>query len=166
MINLAGATLAVATPAGEPIGGGDIAVAGMLSRLNVPRVVVVDGRPYQLFLRFKRVYKPYALHLHDFVHDVYPGTNKPKDFRSIVQLTDASHGVDRRVEIYMNHPLRYRGETFFQSSFLQGDAGTVLQVVQNPGRLVPYISCLLVSVGLLGHLLFRLDAFQKRMAKS
>ena len=33
----------------------------------------------------------------------------------------------------MNNPLRYNGETFYQSSYLPGDGGTILQVVRNPG---------------------------------
>ena len=53
------------------------------------------------------------------------------------------------MNIYMNHPLRYSGETFFQSSFLPGDRGTILQVVKNPGWLMPYVSCGLVSIGML-----------------
>jgi hypothetical protein len=32
-----------------------------------------------------------------------------------------------------------------------GDTLSILQVVQNPGWLIPYISCLLVTVGLLVH---------------
>ena len=52
--------------------------------------------------------------------------------------------------IYMNHPLRYRGETFFQSGYF-GETRTILQVVRNPGWLMPYIACSLVSLGLIVH---------------
>ena len=41
----------------------------------------------------------------------------------------------------MNHPLRYQGETFYQSGVLGLGKGTILQVVRNPGWLIPYISC-------------------------
>ena len=49
----------------------------------------------------------------------------------------------------MNHPLRYRGETFFQSGFEEGDKATVLQVVYNPSFVAPYIACVIVSLGLI-----------------
>ena len=51
----------------------------------------------------------------------------------------------------MNHPLRHAGETFYQYQFKTGDTGTVLQVVRNPGWLMPYIACAMVTLGLLLH---------------
>ena len=62
----------------------------------------------------------------------------------------------------MNHPLRYAGETFFQASFKRGDEGTVLQVVRNPGWLIPYISCAAISLGLLIHFTMVLTKFLSR----
>jgi len=44
------------------------------------------------------------------------------------------------VLIFMNQPLRYAGKTFYQASFGKGDTLSVLQVVKNPGWLLPYIS--------------------------
>jgi len=32
----------------------------------------------------------------------------------------------------MNNPLRYHGETFYQSGFKPGDQTTILQIVTNP----------------------------------
>jgi uncharacterized membrane protein len=51
----------------------------------------------------------------------------------------------------MNQPLRYDGKAFYQASFGKADTLSVLQVVENPGWLLPYISCVVVSVGLLWH---------------
>ena len=53
--------------------------------------------------------------------------------------------------IYMNQPLRYEGRTFYQASYGKGDTLSVLQVVANPGWLVPYLSCTLITLGLLVH---------------
>lgn len=116
-----------------------------------PQVLEYDGRPYELALRYKRVYKPYSVQLVDFKHDVYIGTNMPKNFSSQIRLIDPAHNENREVLIYMNNPLRYRGETFYQASFKQGDTGTVLQVVRNPGWLLPYIACTLGALGMLIH---------------
>ncbi|MGJ8635874.1 MAG: cytochrome c biogenesis protein ResB [Phycisphaerales bacterium] len=119
--------------------------------LNQPQLVEIDGRDYWIELRFKRTYKDYELRLIDFKHDLFTGTQMARNYSSQVQLTDSGRNVDREVLIYMNHPLRHAGETFYQSSFLENDAGTVLQVVKNPGWLIPYLSCTIVTLGMLIH---------------
>ena len=48
----------------------------------------------------------------------------------------------------MNHPLRYGGLTFYQASFANEDTTSILQVVKNPGWLLPYISVLLMGLGM------------------
>jgi hypothetical protein len=127
-----------------------------------PQTFVLDGRTYTVELRPERVYKPYQLTLLDFKHELYLGTNTPKNFESVVRVTDAAGGDAREARIYMNNPLRmapdgstvgliFSGETLYQSSFLPGDTGTVLQVVQNPGWLLPYVSCVLVFFGMVTH---------------
>lgn len=132
--------------------------------LEAPQAIVVDGRTYLLTLRFARTYKPYSLHLIDFKHDTFTGTEKARNFSSDVRLVDTSHNVDRTVHIYMNHPLRHAGETFYQASFLPNDSGTVLQVVQNPGWLIPYVSCSMITLGMLIHFGIRLMPAKRRHA--
>lgn len=124
-----------------------------------PQTVRLDGKDYRVALRFQREYKPYSLHLEEFRHDVYPGTNTPKNFSSKVRLIDKEQNEDREVLIYMNNPLRYRGATFYQASFLEGDAGTVLQVVTNPGWLMPYFACAMVALGMIVHFGMNLLSF-------
>ncbi len=132
--------------------------------VKVPQQVAVDGKTYLVSLRAKRSYKPYTFHLLEFRHDLYPGTNTPKNFSSLVRLVDPTTGEDREVKISMNDPLRYHGETFYQSGYLPNDAGTILQVVGNPGWLLPYASCIIVTLGLLIHFGLRLDDFLWRIA--
>jgi hypothetical protein len=128
-----------------------------------PQRVTAGGRTVDVALRFKRTYKPYTLRLHDFKHEKYIGTDRPRNFESVVRLIDPSRGVDRDdIRIYMNHPLRYEGETFYQSAFKPGDTGTILQVVRNPGWLLPYVSCVMVAAGLLWHFALSLAGFMKR----
>jgi len=64
----------------------------------------------------------------------------------------------------MNHPLRYGGKTFYQASFGKGDALSVLQVVRNPGWLIPYLSCALVALGLALHFGKKLSASLRNAA--
>jgi len=124
--------------------------------------VKIDGKVYNVALRFQREYKPYTLVLEEFRHDVYIGTDTPKNFSSRVRLIDPEQKEDREVLISMNAPLRYAGSTFYQASFLKGDAGTVLQVVTNPGWLMPYISCTLVCMGMIIHFGIHLLGFLQR----
>jgi hypothetical protein len=127
-----------------------------------PQTVTVDGKEYDLYLRFKRSYRDYAIRLDQFIHSKFVGTNTPKDFRSKVSVFEGERDKAAfNTDIYMNHPLRYRGETFYQASFLPGDQGTVLQVVRNPGWLLPYISCVVVGVGMLVHFGLHLGRFIK-----
>jgi cytochrome c biogenesis protein ResB len=123
--------------------------------------VTVDGKSYEVALRWKRIYKPYTVHLLEFKNEKYLGTNIPKNYASRIRLVNPEQEEDREALIYMNHPLRYnaeshwllfRGETFYQADFLRdGRRGTILQVVSNPGWLMPYLSCGLVSLGMLLH---------------
>lgn len=124
-----------------------------------------EAIPYELSLRFARRYKPYSLFLKDFTFDRYPGTEIPKNFASAVQIIDPKNRVDREVKIWMNNPLRYQGETYYQASYKPDESGTVLQVVQNPGWLIPYLSCILVTLGLLLQFGFSLSRSLKRRKK-
>lgn len=129
---------------------------------TIPQDVFMDDKLLTLDLRFERHYKPYTIKLIDFHHDLYPGTQVPKNYASDIRLTDPQLGEDRDIKISMNQPLRYAGETFFQSSFIQGDLGTVLQVVKNPGWTIPYIACTLGGAGLLIHFVMSLTRFLRR----
>ena len=119
--------------------------------LGAPQSFIHEGRTYSLSLRRRREYLPFAMTLKRFQHDVYPGTDIPKNFSSLVHLSRPSTGEARDVLIYMNQPLRYAGKAFYQASFGKNDTLSILQVVENPGWLLPYASCLLVAGGLLLH---------------
>jgi hypothetical protein len=133
----------------EPVVGGVSQGAWLVSNaLGAPQGFMAGGRSYRLELRHRREYLPYAMTLKDFRHDVYPGTDIPKNFSSLVRITHPTHGEARDVLIYMNQPLRYEGKAFYQSSFGKNDTLSILQVVENPGWLLPYVSTVLVMIGL------------------
>ena len=134
--------------------------------LSDPQSFTFGGRTWQIALRPVRYYKPYSITLLAFNHDLYPGTDVPKNFSSRIHLNDPSTGDDRDILIYMNNPLRYRGETFFQASFEPGDRGTILQVVRNPASITPYVACSLVALGLITQFLMHLIGFARKRAQS
>jgi hypothetical protein len=112
-----------------------------------PQIFTLDNRTYSLTMRLRRYYKPYSITLQKFHHDLYLGTDIPKNFSSRVLVQRP--GENREVDIYMNNPLRYAGETYYQADWDKDDHGTVLQVVHNPSWLTPYFSCVLVGLGLI-----------------
>lgn len=134
--------------------------------ISAPQPFSYGKRSYQIALRPRRYYKPYSLKLLEFRHDVYPGTDIPKNFSSRVQLQQPDKGENREVLIYMNNPLRYAGETYYQASFDVDNQGTVLQVVHNPSWLTPYFSCILVGAGLVVHFLMHLVGFSFKRKKA
>jgi len=128
--------------------------------------ISVGNSKYTLDLRFQRTYKPYSMHLIDVKADKYIGTDTPSNYSSELRLVDKSRNVDRRVRIWMNNPLRFAGETFYQSGY----AGppdvpveqTTLQVVTNAGWMTPYVACMIVFWAMLFHFWFILLRFLNR----
>ncbi len=135
------------------IRGPDGVVGTMLATLAIERAqeFSAGGRTYTVALRRTRITFDFSLTLVEFRHDKYPGTEIPRNFSSQVRLRSADGKEDREVRIFMNNPLRHGGYTFYQSGFKNNDRTTVLQVVRNPGWLLPYIACVMSGFGLLYH---------------
>jgi ABC-type transport system involved in cytochrome c biogenesis permease subunit len=138
-----------------------------------PQQVTVDDKAYELSLRFKRLYKPYEVSLVDVQKNDYVGTSNPRDYRSIVRFRDPEQGSEFEQPIWMNNPLRYAGETFYQSNFYPAGAlqqgareATGLQVVSNTGWMIPYIACMIVGVGMLAQFTLTLLRFLNRQNSS
>lgn len=136
----------------EPMAGGKSYGIWLASKaLGAPQSFTHEGRTYQITMRHRRQYLPYSVTLKKFSHDKYAGTEIPKNFSSLVHLSNAATREERDVLISMNDPMRYDSKAFYQASFGKGDTLSILQVVENPGWLIPYISCVLVAVGLIIH---------------
>ncbi len=131
-----------------------------------PARVEVDGRVWAVSLRFKETHLPYTLQLNDFSHDLFTGTSTARNFSSDMRLQAANDAESRDAYIKMNHPLRYDGKAFFQAGFFQQpmnrNLGTILQVADNPGAWVPYLSCVVVTVGLSMHFVVSLLRYGRR----
>lgn len=138
----------------------------LFSSSGAPDTVEVDGKKYDLSLRFKRMYKDYSVKLVDVRKDDYVGTDTPRNYSSDVQLVDPKRNVDRPVHIWMNNPLRFAGETFYQSGYFKdpstGVEQTTLQVVSNTSWMIPYVSCMIVALGMLAHFAITLTRFLNR----
>lgn len=137
-------------------------IYGIFLGQSVLQTVSIKEKDFTIILRRKRTHLPFSIELLDFKKIIHPGTDIPKSYSSDVVLIE--NGTSRNIRIQMNEPLRYKGYTFFQSSFIEGPDSetTVLAVVKNYGRLFPYISSIIMCVGLLFHLFQKLpDLFRK-----
>ena len=126
----------------------------------------INGELFFVEFRRKRTYLPFSIELLDFKKVMHPATNVAKSFSSEINLVEDR--IPRRVLIQMNEPLRHRGYTFYQASFVEGleKETTVLATVKNYGRMFPYISSIIMSIGLLIHLLLNLPKMLKRTSRS
>jgi len=155
------------TPAAlvEVVSGGTASGSWLVSTLmDSPQALASQGREYQLAFRARRHYTPFSLTLIDCAHDIYPGSDIPKNFSSRVRVQHRATGEDREVLIKMNDPLRYGGNAYYQYQMAPPQAAvksSTLQVVRNPGWLTPYLSCALVGLGLTWQFLAHLIGFLK-----
>ncbi len=116
--------------------------------------VEIDGQTWSTGLRFRHHYKPYQVTLVATERTNYLGTETARSYSSRFRIVDPDHNTDEVKQVSMNQPLRYNNETFYQSGHdtdREGRRYSVLQVVQNTGWLIPYVSCGFVAIGLLLH---------------
>jgi hypothetical protein len=131
-----------------------------------PQEIQVDGKTYRASLRSERYYHPFSVTLLKTTHEVYRGTEIPKNFQSRVRINTPQTGEAREVDIYMNNPLRYAGLTYFQYQMgrdEQREIGTsTLQVVRNPSWLTPYLGCIVVGVGMTWQFMYHMLGFMRK----
>ncbi len=116
-----------------------------------PEKIEVDGDTYELFLRFRRYYKPYTIEAVDVRRENYMGTQTASDFSTLARVHHPDQSEPLEVKIWMNNPLRAYGETFYQSGHnvdADGREVTTLQVVTNVGWMIPYVCCMIVATGM------------------
>jgi cytochrome c biogenesis protein ResB len=152
--NVAGVVLDVA----DIMGVSDGPRVLLYGQEKVPTAASFNGRTYGFSLRRQRLPLPLNIYLEDFRMKMYPNSTIPKSYESTVKIK-SDDGVDREVVVSMNKPLRFADYTFFQSSYYIAPDGTeysIFAVVKNIGRLMPYISSIIIFMGMLIHFLMML----------
>ena len=135
--------------------------ASELRGVPLAETATVDGKEYQFYLRFQRSYQPYSVKLIDVSRTNYIGTSTPRDYRSVIQITEPGSDETEEFSVWMNNPLRFKGETFYQTGHQDLGGGkemTTLSVVNNQGWMLPYIACMIAMFGMFaqfGQTLFR-----------
>ncbi len=88
----------------------------------------------------------FDLKLIDFRMTKYQGSEKAKSYESEVEVLGETKIIS------MNEPLKYRGYTFYQSSFEENEKGeaktSILSVNRDPGRIVKYIGSFFIVAGI------------------
>ena len=128
---------------------------------SIQQSITYNEKEFYFKIRNSRTYMPFEIELIEFEKKLYPNTEIPKSFSSDINVIE--DGIPRHVLIKMNEPFRHRGYTFYQSSFLEGNISdiSVLAVVKNYGRLFPYISCIIMCIGILLHLILKIPNNKK-----
>ncbi len=160
--NIAGARLRI-KPA-----GGDAQELLLYGGQLEPLTVDVQGHLIQVTLRKQRHPLPVSIRLIDVKKEEYPGTGIARTYQSDVEVK-AEGAMSFKTRINMNHPLHYKDFTFYQSSYdvdAQGHESSVFAVVENSGKLLPYISGAMIFCGMLFHFLVMLFRYGNHAGKS
>ncbi len=150
----------------------DIAQLSVSMRQDEYERVTADGKPLELAIRFRQERKPYDVLLKDVEKMNYSGTETARDYSSQLQITDRATGQSQEGKTWMNNPIRYKGETFYQSRYNKipvpggGSVETTgLQVVENMGWVIPYVACMMVFWGMFAHFGGTFLTFASRYAR-
>jgi hypothetical protein len=146
--NLAGVTFRLSGLQNSAQNGSYIAFEAMPQPIEITH----NENNYKIIFGKSQRRLPFSIKLDEFVKQTYPGTDMARSYHSDVTVLDGE--AEWRARIEMNAPLRYKGYTFYQSSFDQSGAVdmSVLSVVENKGRIFPYLGTLVIGLGLLLHI--------------
>jgi hypothetical protein len=120
-----------------------------------PPQIKIDDKVYIVEMGREERSLPFIVTLKEFKQKLHAGTDLAREYSSDVEIKDGDETWLQRIE--MNEPLRYKGYTLYQSSFdLSGEKPfTVLSVVENKGQIFPYVATIIMTIGLLLHMILR-----------
>lgn len=160
--NLAGAYATLKPKDGGAEAQGILLGRSMWSGVK-PWAAEIGGKTWVVDMR-KRTYPvPFTVRLDKFIMALHPGTQMAANYES--EVTKIENGVETRVNIRMNEPLRHEGYTFFQASW--GPPGgkpgdrlfSTFAVVRNPSDQWPLYACIIISIGLALHFTLKLGRY-------
>lgn len=139
-----------------------VKIEGGAGWIEPPVVVHFDDVEVELAWGSKVIALPFAFKLIDFELQRYAGSQSPSSYASELEVIDNSASFAYR--IFMNHPLTYKGYTFFQSSYDLDEKGTILEVNKDPGKWPTYFGYFLLCVGFVGNFFTKGSRFLKLRA--
>jgi cytochrome c-type biogenesis protein CcsB len=139
-----------------------VKINGGAGWIEAPVVVRFDDVEVEFAWGSKVIALPFSFKLLDFELERYPGSQSPSSYASELEVIDNSTSFAYR--IFMNHPLTYKGYTFFQSSYDMDEKGTILEVNKDPGKWPTYFGYFLLCVGFVGNFFTKGSRFVKLRA--
>jgi len=143
---------------------------GILWGLSREPMTVRTGDVYYTVGLARKTYRaPFVVRVDDFRRELHAGTTMAASFES--EVTKIEDGAEEKIRIWMNHPLRRRGFTFFQASWGPSNAGpndrlfTVFEVVRNPADQGPLVACIIIGIGMLIQFMQKLGRYMRTEAK-
>jgi ResB-like family len=112
-------------------------------------VYIINDDTISLTLKPHELPLPFEIQLVKFEKENHPGSSNAKSYKSFLNVTGI--GIKRDVAISMNRPFRYKSLAIYQSGFSQNASGyncSSMIVVENIGRIIPYIAGIIVVTGL------------------
>lgn len=146
--NMAGLTLRIS-------GSNSDGVYTVLENVKIlPQIEIVDD-VFTIKIEKQKRDLPFTVRLLEFEKQSYPGTDMARGYQSRIQIIEGQAVWESVVA--MNEPLRYKGYAIFQSSFEKTPEAviSVLSVVYNPVRTLPYIASFVLCFGIILHLFLK-----------
>jgi len=141
-----------------------VKIEGGAGWIEPPTVLRFDDVEIALSWGSKVVELPFSFKLIRFELERYPGSKSPSSYASEIEVLDKSEKSVLPYRIFMNHPLHYKGYTFFQSSYDTDEKGTILEVNKDPGKWPTYFGYFLLCVGFVGNFFTKGSRFLKLRA--
>jgi len=136
-------------------------IEGGAGWIEPPTLLHFDNVEIALAWGSKVVELPFTLKLVDFQLERYAGSQSPSSYASEIEVQDKAEERTLPYRIFMNHPLHYKGYTFFQSSYDTDEKGTILEVNKDPGKWPTYFGYLLLCIGFIGNFFTKGSRFLK-----
>lgn len=129
-------------------------------------VYVINNDTLSFTLKPHELELPFEIQLVKFEKENHPGSSAAKSYKSFLKVN--GEGIDRDVVISMNRPFRYKSLAIYQSGFSQNTTGNCssMIVVENIGRIIPYIAGTTVVTGLFIYFLMMFIASCKYLRKN
>ena len=116
---------------------------------------------YSIFIRKKTYVLPFEVTLNKVTKINYVNSQKARNYKSEITISDSN--VNWKSIITMNNPTIYKGYTIYQSEYIEdeNEKFSVFTVNKNQGKAFPYLSIIVICIGLLLHIVISGISYSK-----
>jgi hypothetical protein len=131
-------------------------------------LLTASGEQYELTYRDRVRRFGFNITLDQFRIGYYPGTRRPRSFKSHITILEPTTGRKLSRVISMNHPVSFGGYSLYQSSYREHREGMIsyLSVSRDPGQPIVFAGYIALLAGMLLVLGQRMGAQRRRARHS